>query len=94
MFDSGTHLRARYFRLIPSDGYYSKDVVYVTSSYAERAIMSAQSFMAGFMPPLETLNPLPFLWQPIPVQAIPRDRDNVMSDEIYEYSSGICSFDF
>lgn len=78
MYDSGTNLRARYYRLLPSDGYYSKNIVFVTSSYAERCIMSAQSFLAGFMPPLENFNPLPILWQPIPINSVPRDIDNVM----------------
>lgn len=77
MYDLGSNLRTRYYRLLPSDGYYTKDRIYVSSSYAERCIMSAQSFLAGFMPPLDSMNPLPIKWQPIPINSMPRDRDNV-----------------
>lgn len=77
MYDLGTNLRTRYYRLLPTDGYYTKDIIYVSSSYAERCIMSAQSFLAGFMPPLDNMNPLPIKWQPIPINSMPRDRDNV-----------------
>lgn len=83
MFEAGSNLRARYYRLIPSDGYYTKDAIYVSSSFAERCQMSAQSLLAGFMPPLETLNPLPIRWQPIPVNSLPKERDNVMPFESY-----------
>lgn len=57
--------------------------MFVASSYAERCIMSAQSLLAGFVPPLENRNVLPIPWQPIPVHVFPRDRDHVMSIYIY-----------
>ena len=75
MYNLGKNLRARYYRLIPSNGLYSKDDMYVLSSYAERCLMSAQSFLAGFMPPLQ--NSFPFAWQPIAVNSLARDRDTV-----------------
>lgn len=50
----------------------------VTSSYAERCLMSAQAFLAGFMPSNESFNTLPIPWQPVAVNSIPRDRDNVI----------------
>ena len=77
MYNLGKNLRSRYFRLLPSNGLYTKEKMYVLSSAAERCLMSTESLLAGFMPPLDTNNPLPVLWQPIPINSIPRDRDNV-----------------
>lgn len=77
MYNLGNNMKNRYYRLLPSNGLYSKDNMLIQSSYAERCLMSAQSFLAGFMPPLEKKNLLPILWQTAPVHSIPRDRDNV-----------------
>lgn len=63
----------------------------IKSSWMDRTISSAQSFLAGFMPPLENSNPLPIPWQPVPVVSIPRDRDDLIAqkracakyDEVY-----------
>lgn len=86
MYNLGKNLRPRYYRLLPPNGLYSKDNMYVESSYAERCIMSAQSFMAGFLPPLENTNPLPIPWQPAAINTIPRDRDTVGSKTIVHSS--------
>lgn len=77
MLNLGKNLKMRYYKLLPSNGRYSKDNMYVVSSAAERCIMSAASFMAGFLPPLENRNQLPIPWQPVPINSIPRDRDQV-----------------
>lgn len=77
MFNLGKHLRTRYFRLLPPNGLYSKEDMSILSSYAERCLMSAQSFLAGFLPPLESNNPLPIPWQPVVINSIPRDQDIV-----------------
>lgn len=77
MYNLGKNLHTRYYRLLPKDGMYSKEEIMVQSSYAERCLMSAQSFMAGFMPPLENRNPLPVPWQPIPIRSLPRTQDYV-----------------
>lgn len=78
MYKLGELLRKRYHKLMPSDGLYSKEALHVLSSAAERCLMSASSFLAGFMPPLSNNNnPLPILWQPIPINSMPRDRDYV-----------------
>lgn len=81
MFNLGKNLRPRYYRLLPPNGLYSKDHMYIVSSYAERCIMSAQSFMAGFMPPLENTNPLPIPWQPVAINTLQRDRDTILAQK-------------
>ncbi|GAB0097757.1 lysosomal acid phosphatase [Sergentomyia squamirostris] len=75
MYNLGKNLHMRYYRLLPPNGLYSKDDIFIGSSAAERCLMSAQTFMAGFMPPLESRNPLPIPWQPVAIHAPPRDRD-------------------
>lgn len=67
----------RYYRLLPPNGLYTQQQIRVLSSAAERCIMSANSLLAGFMPPLEHSNPLPMQWQPVPVNTIPRQEDTV-----------------
>lgn len=81
MFNLGTNLRLRYYKLIPPNGLYSKDNMYVVSSAAERCIMSAASFMAGLLPPLVKQNKLPIPWQPVPINSIPRDRDHILAQK-------------
>lgn len=44
-------------------------------------MMSAQSFMAAFMPPLENRNPLPIPWQPIPIRSLPRTQDYLLAQK-------------
>lgn len=83
MYHLGKLLRPRYYRLLPPNGLYSKDHMTVVSSYAERCIMSAQSFMAGFLPPLENNNPLPIPWQPAAINVLPRDRDTLLAQKQY-----------
>lgn len=81
MYNLGKNLRTRYYRLQPPSGIYSKDDMYVLSSSAERCLMSAQSFLAGFLPPLENRNPLPIHWQPVAVNSYPRDRDYLLAQK-------------
>lgn len=75
----GTKLRLRYKNLLPSNGFYSTNEMYVLSSAAERCLMTAQSFLAGFLPPTSDLYKLPIQWQPVAVNSIPRDRDRVIT---------------
>ncbi|CAG9810751.1 unnamed protein product [Chironomus riparius] len=92
MYNLGKNLHHRYLKLFPSNGFYSKKVVSVKSSWKDRTIMSAQSFLAGFMPPLENFNPLPIPWQPVAIYTIPRNMDDIIAqkrdcpkyDEVYE----------
>lgn len=92
MYNLGKSLRHRYLKLIPKNGFYSKKYIQVKSSWMDRTINSALSFLAAFMPPLENSNPLPIPWQPIPVITIPRDRDDLIAqkracpkyDEVYK----------
>lgn len=81
MYNLGKNLRTRYYRLQPPSGFYSKDDMYVLSSAAERCLMSAQSFLAGFLPPLENRNLLPIQWQPVAINSFPRDRDYLMAQK-------------
>uniref|UniRef100_A0A182PV94 Acid phosphatase n=1 Tax=Anopheles epiroticus TaxID=199890 RepID=A0A182PV94_9DIPT len=81
MYQLGKLLRPRYYRLLPPNGLYSKEHMTIVSSYAERCIMSAQSFIAGFLPPLENTNPLPIPWQPAAVNVLPRDRDTILAQK-------------
>lgn len=77
MLNLGKNLKMRYYKLLPPNGRYTKENMMVVSSAAERCIMSAASFMAGLLPPLENRNQLPIPWQPVPITTIPRDRDQV-----------------
>lgn len=77
MYNLGKNLRLRYYKLLPSNGLYTKENMFVLSSYAERCLMSGASFLAGLMPPLENRNQLSIQWQPIPINSIPREIDYV-----------------
>lgn len=77
MFTLGKTLRNRYAKLLPSDGVYTPERILVMSSAVDRAQMSSQSLLAGFMPPPSDRNPLPISWQPIPVHQIPQKLDDV-----------------
>lgn len=81
MFNLGKNLNMRYHRLLPKNGRYTKDNMFVVSSAAERCIMSAASFMAAFFPPLENQNGLSIPWQPVPINTIPRDRDHILAQK-------------
>lgn len=85
MFNLGGHLRQRYYKLLPPNGIYTKENMNVISSAAERCLMSASSFMAGFMPPLEQRNKLPIAWQPVPITSMPRNLDYVSVHIAYCY---------
>lgn len=79
MYNLGTKLANRYKKLIPSNGFYTTNEMFVLSSAHERCLMSGQSFLAGFLPPPvqgET-HKLPIAWQPVAVNSVPRDKDRV-----------------
>lgn len=78
MYDHGQRLRLKYSRLVKGDGLYAYSNINIRSSASERAIMSAQSFMAGFLPPMTANNMLPISWQPIAVTSISAERDNLI----------------
>ncbi|XP_055905821.1 lysosomal acid phosphatase [Eupeodes corollae] len=80
-FSLGQNLRLRYHSLLPTEGMYSQQNMFVRSSYAERCIMSAQAMLAGFMPPTESTSVLPFLWQPVPVTSVPRLDDTLIAQK-------------
>ena len=75
----GAKLRKRYQSLLPKNGFYSTNEMYVMSSATERCLMTAQSFLAGFLPPNDDdqRHLLPIKWQPVAVNSVPRDSDRV-----------------
>lgn len=75
MYKLGQILHSRYKNLLSTDGIYSTYNMYVLSSSAERCLMSAQAFLASFLAPSKNI--LPIAWQPVAVNSLPRDRDNV-----------------
>lgn len=80
-YNLGQNLRTRYESLLPKDGMYSQENMFVRSSYAERCIMSAQAMLAGFLPPKEGSSKLPLPWQPVPVTAVPRLDDTLIAQK-------------
>lgn len=79
MFALGQHLRQRYSRLLPRDGFYSKENMQIVSTTENWCVMSVQSLLASFMEPSAKMNPLKIAWQPVAVNTLPADRDNVSS---------------
>jgi hypothetical protein len=80
-YNLGKYFRQRY------DGFLSKiykpSEIFVQSSDADRAIMSALSNMAGLFPPTpedpKSLWNTEIQWQPIPVHTIPKKLDNFIN---------------
>lgn len=76
MYSLGQKLRTHYKDFLPV--LYWPEEVNVTSSYADRCLMSAELLTAGLFPPKgpqvwkENL-----LWQPIPIHYLPRSQDTV-----------------
>lgn len=75
----GVRLRERYRSLLPKNGFYSTNEMYVMSSATERCLMTAQSFLAGFLPPNDDdqRHLLPIKWQPVAINSVPRENDRV-----------------
>lgn len=75
----GVRLRERYRTLLPKNGFYSTNDMYVVSSASERCLMTAQSFLAGFLPPndADERHLLPIKWQPVAIHSVPRQNDRV-----------------
>ncbi|XP_023170853.1 lysosomal acid phosphatase [Drosophila hydei] len=77
----GQNLRMRYYRLLPSNSIYTQQQVHVLSSAAERCVMSAQSVLAGLMPPLDNNNVLPIPWQPVAINTLARNDDILLAQK-------------
>ncbi|KAH8346644.1 hypothetical protein KR084_007341 [Drosophila pseudotakahashii] len=80
-YNLGKNMRMRYYRLLPSNSLYTQQQVHVLSSAAERCVMSAQSVLAGMMPPLENNNVLPIPWQPVAVNTLSRNDDILLAQK-------------
>ncbi|XP_073992396.1 venom acid phosphatase Acph-1-like isoform X2 [Rhodnius prolixus] len=77
MYQLGKFLRTFYSNYL-RDTYNSKELV-VKSSYAARCQMSAAALLAGLYPPKGSqIWNEDLLWQPIPVNPIPREMDNLI----------------
>lgn len=77
LFELGQYFRSRYNKLI--GGKYSPEKVYIVSTDFDRAIMSAQTNLAGMFPPTEDEkwnDDIP--WQPIPLHSIPEEMDTML----------------
>lgn len=74
----GQTLRKKYDRFLGE--LYLANEISVVSSYASRCQMSAMTFLAGLFPPVgsQVWNE-ELLWQPIPVNPIPRSTDNLIA---------------
>ncbi|ALC47824.1 CG6656, partial [Drosophila busckii] len=80
-YNLGKNLRMRYYRLLPANSIYTQQQVHVLSSAAERCVMSAQSVLAGLMPPLENNNVLPIPWQPVAINTLARSDDILLAQK-------------
>lgn len=77
-YELGQWLRQRYSSLLDSS--YSSSNIYVHSTDVDRAIMSAESNLAGLFPPTnQQIWNKNIMWQPIPIHTIPRSMDYVLA---------------
>lgn len=76
-FDLGQWLRQRYHSLVNET--YDPDEILIRSTDVDRALMSAQSNLAGFYPPEDFNIWSPTVqWQPIPVHTTPTKEDKIL----------------
>ena len=86
MYQLGKTLKLRYQSFL--NEYYSSKELSILSSYAPRCQMSAMTLLAGLYPPVgNQIWNKNLLWQPIPVNPIPRNIDNVSN--IYSHFSDL-----
>lgn len=77
MWQLGKLLKSRYSGFM-SDSYFNQEI-YVRSTGRDRALMSAQCFLAGFYPPSkEEQFEASLTWQPVPIHAKGIDQDWIM----------------
>lgn len=81
-FELGRFFRERYTNLFV-DGEYSQEKVYVESSSKNRTITSAAyNLAAQFSPVTERSEEEGMRWQPVPIHAIPLDKDYYLAGEV------------
>lgn len=79
-YDFGAYLRRRYSKLLPKDGSYQPDNIYIQSTDVDRTLASAEYCLAGMFPPIgrqiwnESL-----IWQAIPIHTTPEQLDYVLA---------------
>ncbi|KAJ8984506.1 hypothetical protein NQ317_010977 [Molorchus minor] len=81
MYDLGLRLKEEYKDYLP--GFYWYEDVNITSSYADRCLMSAELVCAALFPPkgYQVWNP-ELLWQPVPVKYLPRSQDTSIAMKV------------
>lgn len=64
MFELGAYLRQRYFKLLPENGQYNANDIYVRSTDVDRTLTSAAYALAAMFPPMnEQIWDKTLLWQ-------------------------------
>lgn len=88
LYEVGKMLRSHYNSFLPKT--YSNEDFEMRSSYADRCQMSALTLLAGLYPPTSAqVWNKELLWQPIPINSVPRDQDNVSINYIIGLYNGI-----
>ncbi|KAG8442848.1 hypothetical protein GDO86_011600, partial [Hymenochirus boettgeri] len=76
-YELGKYLRSKYTGFLSAA--YKPHEVYVRSTDIDRAIMSAQSCLAGLYPPTDKQIWNPNIeWQPVPVHTVKQSEDNLL----------------
>lgn len=80
MFELGAYLRRRYFKLIPENGQYHANTVYVQSTDVDRTLSSAAYALAAMFPPMnEQIWHKSLMWQAIPIHTTQKYLDYILS---------------
>lgn len=78
----GAYLRRRYINLMPNNGSYHRNNIYVQSTDVDRTLMSAAHNLAGMFPPEnQQIWNDSLLWQAIPIHTIPQHLDYVLANK-------------
>lgn len=79
-YELGSYLRKRYYKLLPENGTYSPNNIYIQSSDVDRCIMSAAYTLAGMFPPTgQEIWNNSLMWQAIPIHTIPKRLDHILA---------------
>lgn len=80
LFELGAYLRRRYNKLLPIDGSYDPDNIYVQSTDKDRSLASASYCLAGMFPPKkQQIWNRSLMWQAIPIHTIPVEFDHILA---------------
>lgn len=80
MYELGSYLRQRYFKLLPEGGQYQVNNIYVQSTDVDRTLNSAAYALSAMFPPMnEQIWNKSLMWQAIPIHTIPKYLDYILS---------------